>query len=287
MNTPPHDRHHPNQTVSAVLQSQYLPLHGVCAFADVADRLLPCRGLTVLRDTFRESPAQSVIVALFPYRFSRDDREGNLSRYARVPDYHRAAGAVWTTCAELLRETFPDHRFLPFLDNSPIPEVRAAALAGLGCVGDHDLLIHSEVGSWVFIAAMVTDLSLISTGEGRLDACLHCGACAAACPGQCIGQSRDNCLSRVTQQKGELTEEQAAMLRKSGMVWGCDRCQEVCPLNDNARIQPHPCFGTEPLPAVLTAGLLEQEGFLADKAYAWRGETVLRRNLSLVEKPEL
>lgn len=273
--------------VAAMMQAQHLPLHGICAYADVAESLLPCRGRDALRDTFEQSPLQSVIAALFPYRFAHEDEEGNLARYARVPDYHMAAGEVLADAAAALRQVFPSHRFLSFIDNSPLPEVKTAALAGLGCIGDNGLLIHPVVGSWVFIGTIVTDLPLPPDGR-TIASCPHCGACTAACPGGCIDQShpvhRDTCLSRVSQKKGALTAEEAALIRQNGMVWGCDRCQEVCPLNREAQCLPHPCFGTQPLPSSLTAALLEQEGFLAGKAYAWRGAEVLRRNLSLIDE---
>ena len=63
-------------------------------------------------------PAQTVIVALFPYR--ADDREGNLSRYARLPDYHAAAGGLESAAASL-SAALSDYRFLAFIDNSRFP----------------------------------------------------------------------------------------------------------------------------------------------------------------------
>lgn len=49
----------------------------------------------------------------------------------------------------------------------------------------------------------------------------------------------ETCLSALSQKKGELTGEEARLLREYGVAWGCDACQEACPLNRNVRIDPH------------------------------------------------
>lgn len=266
--------------IGDILTGCGLPLHGACSFGELSDSLLSCRAAARLPDK-----PKTVLTVLFPYRFP-DQGPRNLSRYAAcLPDYHLAAGEVLAGAATALREAFPGHRFEPFVDNSPLPEVRAAALSGLGCIGDNGLLIHPVYGSWVFIAAIVTDLDLPLPPAAPPQGCLHCGACAAACPAACLELSREgrrqSCLSAVTQKKGELTAEERALLQASPLVWGCDRCQEVCPLNRGTRIQPHPCFtGYQ--------GLLTERGLedLAGKAYGWRGRRVLERNLRLQGGPD-
>jgi epoxyqueuosine reductase QueG len=219
--------------------------------------------------------AHTVIVFLFPYRFS-ETIPRNLSRYACVPDYHVTAGAVLQEVAESLCAEQPEYVFEAFIDNSPIPEVKAATLAGLGCVGDHGLLIHPQLGSWVFIGSIVTD-AIIKVEMSQKSECCHCGACTIACPAACIGEDKTRCMSAVSQRKGELTAQEEVLLCKSGLVWGCDVCQEACPLNTEAKIEPHPCFDFyEP---VLTDEALSD---LSRKAYGWRGKAVLHRNLQIL-----
>jgi epoxyqueuosine reductase QueG len=248
------------------------PAYGVCDFGELSDHLIACRAMARV-----PKEAKSVIVCLFPYRF-REDETRELSYYACVPDYHLAAGAVLEQLADNLQAAYPENAFVPFTDNSPIPEVYAAARAGLGMIGDHRLLIHPTFGSYVFIGEIVTDLQL-PAANADVCYCEHCGACSAACPGNCLpGDNRDTCVSAVSQKKGELTAAEAALLKAGGLVWGCDRCQEACPHNLSASTAPHPCF-TDYTPALLPPDHPQ----FSTRAYAWRGKTVPYRNQELLK----
>ncbi len=244
---------------------------GICSFADVRDKLLACAAKKRL-----PVDAKSILLYVFPYRFPETE-ERQLSFYACVPDYHKAAGSVLNGMAAALKSAYPAYQFVPFIDNSPIPEVYAAAKAGLGVVGKNGLLIHPAYGSYVFIGEIVTDMPLKTTG-GEIQTCCDCGACVQACHGGCLPDSRDTCVSAITQKKGELTTEEIALIKKNGLVWGCDRCQEVCPHNKDAKISPHPCFDT------FTPCFIENDPNFADRAYAWRGEAVIRRNIEILKE---
>lgn len=242
---------------------------GVCAFDTEKRPLLACRAAARLPEN-----AQSVIVVLFPYRVDTDTPR-NISRYACVPDYHHAAGAVLADFCRSLSAAFDGEVFEPFVDNSPLREVACAVAAGLGVKGDNGLLISDEFGSFVFIGCVVTTLSLPTSDVWR--ECIHCGACAAACPGDCLPTtSRDTCVSALTQKKGALTEDDTARIRRGGSLWGCDVCQDACPLNRDKRVAPHPCF-TWYDPWLSPSSLDD----LTDKAYGWRGKVVPLRNLGI------
>ena len=96
----------------------------------------------------------------------------------------------------------------------------------------------------------------------------------------------DGCLSALTQKKGELTPDEEVTLRNHPLVWGWDTCQLVCPLNQavltGAHDTPIPFFREKRLPA-LTLDELEQmsDRDFSDRAFAWRGRAVVRRNLML------
>lgn len=256
--------------VQKILKNNGISLFGACAFADVLP-LLPCRAAARLpRDP------KTVLVAVFPYKTAGEPQ--NLSRYATVPDYHTVCGGMLENAAGELQATFGG-QFTAFVDNSPIREVKAAVLAGLGMQGKNGLLITQKYGSFVFIGEIVTDLALPTTAHSAF--CADCGACTAACPAGCIGGDRSVCLSAVTQQKGELTEAQSQMMRDNGCIWGCDICQNVCPHNRQAQNTDIPAF---------------LEGFRAGfapgdpidgRAFAWRGQQVICRNAGLIKNKPL
>ena len=265
----------------AAFAAAHIPDFGVCAFSAVADRLLPCRAAARL-----PKGARSVLIAAFPYRFPETGAPRNLSRYASVKDYHRVVPAALEQVAAALKAAAPRGEFAVFCDNSPIPEREAAAMAGLGMIGDNGLLIHPVFGSYLFLGEIVTDRLLTPTGSGRVEGCIHCGACGAACPTDSIRRGTakaETCLSAITQKKGDLTPAEQAAVRQGGLCWGCDRCQEVCPCNRTARVAPYPGFSGET--PRLTAQDLE-DADLTFRAYGWRGAAPLKRNLAILGREE-
>lgn len=250
---------------------------GVCPFESVSDKLLNCMAKGRIPEN-----AKSVIVALFPYKVPV--QQGNLSRYAVVPDYHEIAGRFLDGAVKALGHAFPDYKFVWFTDNSPIPEVYAAALSGLGVVGDSGLLINPKYGSYCFIGCIVTDLDVPATGS-TVKECIHCGKCVESCPGHALsadGFERQKCLSYISQRKGSLTPEEEALLRSNGLVWGCDVCQSVCPLNEDAADTYIDAFLQCANPNVTAEDLSSA----SDRAYLYRGPSVVKRNLDLFKDAE-
>jgi epoxyqueuosine reductase QueG len=87
------------------------------------------------------------------------------------------------------------------------------------------------------------------------------------------GFLRERCLSFLSQKKGALSAEAAVAMRQSGIAWGCDLCQEACVCNLRSHAAPLP---------ELTCGVMPRikiDPVPPDRAYTWRGEAVLRRNL--------
>ena len=254
--------------------NKILPLWGVCAFPED----LP------LFDWARRHPLpvnpRSVVVAAFPYLLPEECYAGrNIARYAVGADYHAVCGARLEQACGLLRERYPNEEFARYCDHSPLPEVALAQRAGLGMQGRHNLLITEEYGTWVVLGEIVTTALLPSENNCPLPTvdCQLCAApCSKACPSGALsgtGFDKTKCLSYLSQRKGELSEETARQLRRARTAWGCDLCQEACPRNRGARVNPLPEFYAGAV-ARLTA-----DAPLEGRAYAWRGAAALKRNI--------
>lgn len=259
---------------------------GTCAYAD----LLPHMDGEARERAAALCPSPAgVYAAAFPY--FAGDAPGNLSLYARGEDYHLVLLRRLEGVCGGLRALHPGRTFLPLVDNSPLPERVCAALAGVGLRGRNTLTILPPWGSYVFLAAVLTDLPL-ETVQFSTKFCTNCGKCLAACPTGALsegGLDRDKCLSALTQKKGELTGAEREKLSRHPYAWGCDLCQRVCPYNAGAPLTPLAEF-REDLIAELSRGDVEnltkrqfQEKFPA-RAFTWRGPGVLRRNLELQGK---
>lgn len=221
------------------------------------------------------------LVFLMPYYV--DDGGGNVSLYARPRDYHAYTAELFPRLEAALTNEFGG-RFFGFSDKSPIEETEAALRAGLAVRGDSYVIINEKYGSFVFIGELLTDVPAAAMGlDGtpkEICECLHCGACRRACP---MKNGRE-CLSAVTQKKGELTDDEKAYIIENGTVWGCDICQTVCPMNKNTADTPIPFFRENRIPR-LDGKTLEQmtDEEFSLRAFSWRGKKTIARNVALFE----
>lgn len=237
----------------------------------------------------------TVVLLTVPYMMTDDvhDPHRNLSIYAIPEDYHGYFEKLKQELIPNLYHHFPDYHFGLFSDHSPILEVDAAVKCGMGILGENGLLITPQYGSFVFIGEIVTDMTYeLVTGQEHafvpspMRHCDGCGACISACPGQCLPNSRNTCVSAISQKKGELSEEEAALLCKQSLIWGCDTCQLVCPMNQQVlkkHINTPVAYFQNNRRAVLNENdILEMpEDIFQKRAYSWRGRTVILRNLKL------
>ena len=246
---------------------------GVCRFGDCLP-LIECRK----KQRLPKEP-RSIIVALFPW-YAGEFFSRNVALYAVGDDYHRLVGGFLDRACQSLRELFPGAAFAPFVDSSPIREVEAAHLAGLGAIGRNGLLLHEAFGSRVFIGEIVTDLELSPSPSPQTD-CAGCNRCVEACPTGALGGKLDKslCRSAITQKKAPLSAWEESEIRQGGLVWGCELCQSCCPYNENPVTTPIEEFRENPVPVVTADNL---SAILPQKTYSYRGEGVLRRNLLLL-----
>ena len=238
---------------------------GVCSFSNIKENLLPCRKIKEIHEK-----AKSVIVFVFPYKV-KEEKPLNISRYAAICDYHNVANQILTRFCQALKTEFNENSFVPFCDNSPVPEVLAAVKAGLGVRGKNGLLINETFGSFVFIGEIVTDLEIEHTNFDNT--CINCGACDKACP---VSLYKENCLSSITQQKKELNKREKELLKKAGCVWGCDICSEICPMNKGKEFT----YIEEFIKTYRNAYNKGED--TANRPYIWRGKEIIERNHNIL-----
>ncbi len=247
-------------TITDILRANGTRNVGFCAFDSVKEHLLECRAKSRL-----PKDAKTIIICAFPYKV-KDKPPKFLSRYASVKDYHLVCGEILDDICQKLKEKYKDNCFEWFCDNSPIPEVHTAAVAGLGAKGDNGLLITKEYGSFVFLGEIVTDLEIDC--KNQYTECRHCGKCKKECP---VTLKKVNCLSHISQKK-KVTDEELEVLKQNQILWGCDICQNACPLNKKAQNTDIPEFINGYRDEYVEGEDTE------NRPYTWRGEEPINRN---------
>lgn len=225
---------------------------------------------------------KTVIFMTIPYYTGNDS--GNISKYARGTDYHKVSEKISQTIIKEFNIKYPDNKFIHLCDASPIPEVYGAYISGLGALGKNKLIIDDKYGSYVFISSILTDLTAHYNYEVKQ--CIACNKCIKACPtGFLSGSGR--CLSDITQTNNEITESERKLLKNS-LVWGCDICSDVCPMNKNILFTKNSEFSENliyelHLSDVNNLTRKQFNGKYKDRAFTFRGANPIIRNLKIKE----
>ena len=268
---------------------EFFKNHGIEQFSLIPlNRCKILKGYLLEKNGFSEN--DNAILFLIPYR--NENTPINLTSYASVLDYHGFVNNLKAELEMYVKDKYPKGKFCLFADHSPIDEVHASCISGLGFIGDNGLLINEKYSSFVFLAECVTDLtdkelSLEFAPEISVKECMHCGRCARLCPAGCIGENRkpkSQCLSAITQKKNDLTDDEIKMMLENGSIWGCDVCQNACPYTKNASFTDIDYFKTDVITLLdrkTLDGLSDEE--LSARPFAWRGRSVISRNVDLYE----
>ena len=254
------------KTITDILSLSGIKNVGFCAFDAVKEHLIECRAKSRIPQN-----SKLVIMCAFPYKV-KDEAPKFLSRYAAVPDYHIICGKTLENACINLSQKYPQNKFEYFCDNSPIPEVHTAAAAGLGIKGKNGLLITKEYGSFVFLGEIVTDLEIKS--DNKFTECNDCGKCKQNCP---VKLDKTKCLSLLSQKK-KLDDNELKVLKQNNILWGCDICQNACPLNLKAK---NTCIKE------FTDGYRDEYNVDEDttnRPYTWRGTEPINRNFENLKK---
>ncbi len=192
--------------------------------------------------------ARSIICLGLSYLSPSDEEQttlnqGNVARYARVKDYHRAMKRRMKAFVRGLEDRLGSTigaRW--YVDDGPMLDRAAAARSGLGWFGKSTNILTPTHGSWILLGQVVTDLKLEPDAPLK-KTCGECTRCIDDCPTGAIVAPYvvDNarCISYQTiENRGVIPLEMRPLI--GDWIFGCDICQDVCPVNRKAAIPLQP-----------------------------------------------
>jgi epoxyqueuosine reductase len=180
--------------------------------------------------------ARSVIVlALNYYQGSGPENDYRIARYAWNDDYHDLIEKKLRELDAFLTSQGGTQK--PYVDTGPVLERDFASEAGLGWGGKSTMQIHRHLGTWFFLADILTTLDLPADTPAK-DMCGKCTRCIDACPTQAITAPRRmdarRCISYLTiESKGSIPLEFRRAI--GDRIYGCDACLDACPWNRHAQ----------------------------------------------------
>ena len=191
---------------------------------------------------------RSVVSLALNYWQGEDANEfpGKIARYAWGDDYHGLIEKKLEALDAFLVARGGTQKC--YVDTGPILERDHAARAGVGWHGKSTMLINRELGTWFFLAEILTTLDLPVDEEAR-DHCGSCSRCIDACPTGAITAPREldarRCISYLTiELKGSIPVELRPLI--GDRIYGCDACLDACPWNRFAKASREATFGARP-----------------------------------------
>lgn len=185
--------------------------------------------------------------------------------YAYGRDYHEVVKEKLNVILQELKDRWQVNG-RAFCDAVPLLERYWAARAGVGWIGKNRQMIVPGAGSYFLLGELLLDVKLdYDTPIQNL--CGDCTRCLQACPTKALtpqGMEASHCLSYLTiEHKGEIPPQAIRVMGHS--VYGCDRCQQACPYNQDAQPTREPSFAPS-------------AAFLSMQPRDWQGLTPVQFN---------
>ncbi len=199
--------------------------------------------------------AKSVISFSYNYFNNVKQTEGapKLAMYALGKDYHDVIKEKLEQLLACIVAEVGQVNARCFVDSAPVLERAWARRSGIGWQGKNTNLLTKRAGSYFFLAEIILDVELEYDSPVK-DYCGTCTKCIDACPTDAIYEpykvDGSKCISYFTI---ELKDEQLPAEMKGkfeNWMFGCDICQQVCPINSQAQKHQEPLF--EPIPELLS-----------------------------------
>jgi epoxyqueuosine reductase len=193
--------------------------------------------------------ARSVIAVAMSYFVSDepppdDDLRGHVARYARGTDYHDVMKSRLRELEAYLRSLVPEADAAGCVDTGRVIDRAIARRAGIGWYGKNTCVLARETGSWILLGSLISTVALVPDQPVKTN-CGACTRCMTACPtGALIApgvlDSR-RCISYLTiELRGPIPRDLRPLV--GTWIFGCDICQDVCPVNRHALDATEPAF---------------------------------------------
>ncbi len=160
-----------------------------------------------------------------------------VARYGWGRDYHRVVEQRLRRVGRWLEQQRPDCRWKICVDTAPLLEKAWAEEAGLGWIGKHSNLIHSQQGSWMVLGHLLCTEPLTPDKPAK-SLCGKCQSCLDVCPTKAITEpfviDARLCLAYHTIENRNPDLPANIVNHLGNWVAGCDICQDVCPWNQTS-----------------------------------------------------
>jgi epoxyqueuosine reductase len=236
-------------------------------------------------------PAEEAAAWIARYAWTgRREQDGSI----RPSDYHKVLLKRLRKLESAMHTAFGEFECRASVDTGPVVERSLAHAAGVGWTGKNTCLIHPRLGSWNFLAVLVTSLEVPPESRPLQvpDRCGSCRRCLDACPTGALTapyqMDATRCISYLTiEHRGAIEEDLMAGMGRQ--VFGCDICQDVCPWNRKAPLQASDAADLLPRGELINpslewlAGMTEAqfEGFFNGSPVRRAGFLGLRRNVAI------
>jgi epoxyqueuosine reductase len=167
---------------------------------------------------------------------------GRIARYAWGDDYHQLIEKKLAVLDDFLRRYGGTQKC--YVDTGPMLERDHAAAAGVGWHGKSTMLLNRQLGTWFFLAEILTTLEF-APDPPQKNYCGRCTRCIDACPTGAITAPHQvdarRCISYLTiELKGPIPVGLRPMI--GDRIYGCDDCLDACPWNRFAKVSRETAF---------------------------------------------
>lgn len=229
------------------------------------------------------------------YKIPFSNNKGLLSVSSHGLDYHKKVNLLLNKFAEEIMKS-TSFKYVATVDTSFLIDKEICKSSGLGNYGKNSLLINKNLGSFMNLAYLLTDIEIEDEQEPILtdveikgdnrreeDICGSCNICVKYCPNKAIfdegGINPIKCVSYLTQTKNYIPLEYRESMGRQ--IYGCDICQIVCPKNKeilNRNTSEDYSDLIADLNELLSISNKDFTNKYGHMAGSWRGRNIWKRN---------